>query len=159
MKHRFIAYSLAWLLACAATGFAQEGGSPIKITSTLHGDGTRTDTQKDIDNHTSETKTYDTSQKLVQRCVYTLDEQGREVEGVVYNAKDVIIARVAFSYDPLGRISEQIEKTPNGALFRRLVFTRDANGRATVVAYDAQGNVIKADGSTAPPSRKKGSRR
>jgi len=158
MKHRFIAFSLAGLLACATAGFAQEGGNPIKITSTLHGDGTRTDTQKDIDNHTSETKTFDTSKKLVQRCVYTLDEQGREVEGVVYNPKDVIIARVAFSYDPLGRVSGQVEKAPNGTLFRRLVFTRDANGRATVVAYDAQGNVIKGDGSTAPPPRKKGSR-
>ncbi|MCX6966479.1 MAG: hypothetical protein NTZ46_01645 [Verrucomicrobia bacterium] len=151
--------ALILLLVCATTGYSQEGGAPIKVTSTLHGDGTRTDTQKDIDNHTSETKAFDSSKKLLQRCVYTLDEQGREVEGVVYNAKDVIVSRVAFSYDPLGRVSEQIEKTPNGVLLRRLVFTRDAKGRTTVVAYDAQGNVIKEDGSTAPASRKKGSRR
>ena len=157
MKRLLLAFSLAGLLACAA-GHAQEGGTPIKITSTLHNDGTRTDIQKDLDNHTSETKIFDASKRLVQRCLYTLDEQGREREGVVFDAKDKVVARVALTYDPLGRVSEQIEKAPNGALLRRLVFTRDANDRVTIVAYDAQGNLIKDDGSTAPPPHKKGSR-
>jgi len=158
MKRRFFAFSLAWLLACAAPGFAQEeGGNPIKVTTTLHGDGSRTDTKKDIDNHLTETTTYNAANQLVQRDVLTLDDQGLATEGVTYNAKNVIVARMAYKYDALGQINEQITKAPNGSLLGRLVFTRDANGRVTVQAFDAQGNPIKAD-SSAASSRKKASR-
>ena len=157
MKRRIFVLSLAWLLACAAPGYAQEeGGNPIKVTSTLHGDGSRTDTTRDIDNHVMETKTYNASKKLVQRCVFTLDDQGLATEGVMYNAKDVIVARMAYKYDALGQMSEQVNKAPNGSPLGKLVFTHDAKGRVTVQAFDAQGNPVNDDGSAAPtPSRKK----
>ena len=158
MKHHILAFSVGWLLICAAPAYAQEGGAPIKITSTLHGDGSRTDTQKDIDNHVTETKTYDASKKLVQRCVMTLNDEGLATEGVVYNAKDVVMARMVYKYDPLGKLSEQINQAPNGTLLGRLVFTYDPTGKMTVQAFDAKGNLIKGENSTPAQPRVKGSR-
>ena len=157
MKQRFFAFSLAWLLVWSAAGYAQEGGTPIKVTTALHGDGTRTDTVKDIDNRTSETKTYSSSQKLLERCVYTLDEQGREVEGVVYNAKDAIVSRLTLQYDAMGNVSEKVVKAPNGLIQRRFVFIHDTNGRVTVKTFDAKGALLKEETSIiAPLPRKSG---
>ena len=159
MKYSLLVLFLAGLLGYALPGNAQEGGgNPIKLTSTLHGDGTRTDTQKDIDNHTAETRTYDVSKKLVQRCVYTLNDEGKEVEGVMYNAKGAIVSRSSFKYDIMGRVSEQINKAPDGTLLGRMVISYDATGRPTMTAYDAQGNLLKGDGTPAAPLRKKSSR-
>ena len=158
MKRRLFTLSLAWLLVCAAPGYAQEGGSPIKVTSPLHADGTRTDTQKDLDNRTTETKTYNTANKLVQRSVFTLDAQGLETQGTLYDAKDGVVSLVTNNYDVLGQIAEQIYKKPNGTLLQRLVYTRDPKGRVTVQAFDAQGNLIQADSSASTPSLRKGSR-
>lgn len=158
MKRRFFAFSLAFLL-CAMAGYAQEGGSPIKVTITRQLDGSRTETTKDIDNHTSESKVYNASNKLVQRAVFLLDEQGREKDGVIYDAKDTVVSKVANNYDVLGQISEQVYTSPKGVLMRRLVYTRDINGRATIQAFDAQGNLIKRDGSTATPTPPRGGSR
>jgi len=155
MKQCFFAFSLAWLWVCLAAGYAQEGGTPIKVTTAIHGNGTRTDTVKDIDNRTTETKTYSASQKLLERCVYTLDDQGREVEGVVYNAKDAIISRVSLQYDAQGNISEQVEKAPNGMVKRRLVFVRVATGCVTVKTFDAKGALIHEETSIVAPIPKK----
>ena len=158
MNRILFAFSLAWLLAFVTPGYSQEGGAPIKITSMLHNDGSRTDTQKDIDNRVSETKTYDASKKLIQHGVYALDENGNETEGVIYNAKDVIIARVSFKYDAQGHLSEQINKTPNGVVIQRLVYTRDALGHLSVGSFDAQGNLLNSDGGIATPTPKKSGR-
>ena len=155
MKHRFFVFSLACLLACTAPGYAQEGGNPIKVTTIIHDDGTRTETIADVDSRSLETKTYSASQKLTERCVYTVDEQGRAVEGVVYNAKDTIISRVAFQYDAQGNVKEKLEKTPNGILLKRIVYIQDPTGRVTVRTFDARGKLISEETSIIVPAAKK----
>ena len=157
MKQRLLVFSLAGLLACTACAYAQGGGTPIKVTTAIHDDGTRTDTVKDVDNRTSETRTYSSSQKLRERCVYTLDDQGREVEGVVYNAKEAIVSRVALQYDALGNLRERAEKAPNGTLLRRFVYTQDPSGRVTVRTFDAGGKLIHEETSIVAPLPKKSS--
>jgi len=157
MKYRLLVFSLVGLLGCSASGYAQEGGSPIKVTTALHGDGTRTDTVKDLDNRTMETKTYSASQKLLERCVYTLDEQGRAVEGVVYSAKDVVTSRMALQYNSMGVLSEKVEKTPNGIVLRRYVYIQDATGRVTVRTFDAKGTLLKEETSIIAPAPRRGS--
>ena len=151
MKQRLLALTLALTLA-VCTGYAQQGGSPIHVTTVIHNDGTRTDTVKNSDARTSETKTYSASQKLLERCVYTLDEQGREVEGVVYDDRGAITARVFFQYDAAGNLAERLQKAPNGMLQRRFVHTRDAMGRVIIQAFDARGKLLPEDCSIiAPP--------
>jgi len=148
---RFLALALAGILAGAAPVHAQEGGASIKVTSVLNNDGTRTDTQKDLENHTSESKTYDASKKLVSRWVYTINDQGFELEGVCYNAKDQIVGRVSYSYDVFGHLAEMLEKASNGTVLRRTVYHRDASGKLTTTDFfDGQGNPLNASGDIAP---------
>jgi len=153
MKLPFFALTLAVLLA-VSSAFAQEGGVSIKVTTTLHEDGSRTDMQTDLDARTADSKTYNSAKKLVQRATYTLDEQGRLEEGVIYDAKDKVISRVSYKYNAMGHVSDQFEKAPNGALLRRLVYRYDPNGRVIGIdAYDGAGNQLQPNG--APSSRKK----
>ncbi|MEI8234525.1 MAG: hypothetical protein WCH57_07530 [Verrucomicrobiota bacterium] len=150
---RLFALTLAGMLAGAVALHAQEGGTPLKVTTTIHGDGTRTDIQKDLDARVSEAKTYDASKRLIQRWVYTLDDQGREVEGISYDAKEKILARVSYSYDVFGNVGEVIEKAANGAPVRRTVYHRDATGQVVGSdTFDAQGNPINPK----PGASKKG---
>ncbi|MDD5349879.1 MAG: hypothetical protein PHQ12_06685 [Chthoniobacteraceae bacterium] len=150
---RLFTLTLAGLFAAvlAVPCHAQEGGTPIKITSTLHDDGSRTDTQKDLDNRTEETRTYNAAKKLVQRWVYSLDDQGREVDGVCYDAKDKVIGRVSYKYDPFGHVGEVTEKTPNGTVVRRTVYHRNPDGKVTGTdTFDAQGNPVNPKPAPAP---------
>jgi hypothetical protein len=150
-----LAGTLAALLAGAAPLHAQEGAASIKVTSVLNADGTRTDTQKDLDSHTSESKTYDASKKLIQRWDYTINDQGFELEGVCYNAKDQIVGRVSYTYDAFGHLGEMLEKAPNGTVLRRTVYHRDPSGKLTGTDFfDGQGNPLSASGDVS--TRKKG---
>jgi YD repeat-containing protein len=140
---------LLMLLAFAIPGMGQEPSKGIKVTSTLHDDGSRTDLQTDYDSLTAESKTYSASKKLIQSASYKINEQGQILEGSVYNGKGKIAGQVAFSYDAQGRMSEQFDKDANGSLLRRLVFYYDANGRVSGIdTYDGKGNLIQASGSS-----------
>jgi len=153
---RLLALALAGLLASTASSPAQEGGAPLKVTTTIHPDGSRTDTQKDLDARISESKTYNTSQKLVQRVVFTLDDQGRELEGTCYDAKNKITSRVSYRYDAFGFVGEVLEKAPDGTLLRRNIFHRDPNGRITGTdIFDGQGNPLNAKATPNPKKRGK----
>ena len=149
---RLLALALVGILAVTAAPLrAQEGGATLKVTSVLNNDGTRTDTQKDLENHTSESKTYDASKKLVSRWVYSINDEGFELEGVCFNAKDQVIARVNYSYDVFGHLAEMLEKAPNSTLLRRTVYHRDASGKLTSTDFfDGQGNPLNARGDIAP---------
>ena len=151
-----ISAAALWL---ATPAFAQGSGASLKVTTVLRDDGSRTDTQTDMEAHTSEAKTYDAAKKLVQRAAYTVDDQGRPVDGAIYSAKDVLLARVSYKYDPFGHISEQTDKALNGTVLRRLVYRYDANGRVVGAdIFDAQGNPVKSEGGSASSRKKSRSR-
>ena len=142
-------YVLLLLLALAMPGMGQEESKGIKVTSTLHDDGSRTDLQTDYDALTAESKTYNSAKKLVQSATYTLNAQGQILEGILYDGKGKIGGQVAYSYDAQGRMSEELDKSANGTPLRRLVFYYDANGRVSGIdTYDGQGNLLQASGSS-----------
>jgi YD repeat-containing protein len=149
MKRCFYALSLFLLLTIAHPALGQEAPTGIKVTSTLHDDGSRTDLQTDYDSLTAESKTYSASKKLLQSATYTINAQGQLLEGIAYNAKGQVGGQVAFKYDAQGRMSEQLDKSANGTPLRRLVFYYDANGRVSGLdTYDGQGNLLQASGSS-----------
>lgn len=150
MKRPLIVWMLALAAAVAVAPSApgqQEAPRGIKVTSTLHDDGTRTDMQVDYDSLTAESKTYNASKKLIQRVTYTTDDQGKLLEGVIYNAKEQVTGRVAYTYDDQGRMQEQMDLSPKGDLIRRLVYHYNAQGRVSGIdAYDAKGNLMVPSG-------------
>lgn len=153
MKPTRLFLTLAALAAVLAStpARAQEGGTPIKITTTLHDDGSRTEIQRDVDNRRAEARTLSASNKLLQRWVYTLDAQGRETEGICYDAKDKVIARAGYKYDPFGRVNEVTEMNAAGTVQRRIQYKRDATGRVLATdVLDAAGNPVTPRATPTP---------
>lgn len=153
-------------IALGALGFAplhaqlpaDDSNNPasIKVTSRINADGAQTDTQKDLENRTSETRTYDKAHKLLQRVAFSLDDQGRETEGVICDGKDKVLGRVSLKYNLQGHLSEQIEKDAAGLVKRRTVILSDATGQVTgVEVYDGQGNRIQQDTPAPTPKLRK----
>jgi len=128
---------------------AQEGTS-VRATTLLNADGTRTDIIRDFDNRKAETITYNMADQLIKRMEFTLNDLGKEVEGVVYDGKGKVLSRVSIGYDPVtGRMIEQVEKTASGAVRRRVVIRYDSGGRAVGAdVYDGQGQLIEGTGAS-----------
>lgn len=155
--HR-LAITAALGMMLGVTGLAQEETSdaPIKVTSVIHGDGTRTDTQTNPSEKTGESKTYDAAQKLIQRAVYTLDENGQPKEGKVFNAKGVEIYRFSYTRDTTGKISEEKDFNAEGKVVRQLVYRYSSKGELVGIdGFDANGNRLPSSGGTPTAKKKK----
>jgi hypothetical protein len=146
MKRSLLVTVALAALCCIPGAQAQQDTASIKVTTRLNADGTRTDTQKNLEERISDSRTMDKSGKLIRRVVFRLDDMGRETEGTIYNAKGQPVSLVSFRYDATGQMSEEIDKTAAGVVIRRTVFVRDAQGRLTKIeAYDGQGKPIQLD--------------
>lgn len=129
------------LAGAPSAGLAQEGGAAIKVTTTVHSDGTQTVLKTDPESHTAESRTLDASQQLVQRTVYTMNDQGQYTGASVYDAKDRLLFKSTYGRDASNRVTEQVDTTPDDKPLRKLIFEYDARGRlARVRTFDAAGN-------------------
>src|SRR3954464_7682874 len=100
-------------IAVLTTGAFAQGGSPIKVTTTLHPDGTKTVMQTDPDNRTAEATTLTSNDKLIQKVVYKLDEQNQPESGTVFDAKGRAAFKSVYKRDGAGRVAEQFDYTPD----------------------------------------------
>ncbi|MDP9291308.1 MAG: hypothetical protein M3O82_02965 [Verrucomicrobiota bacterium] len=154
MKHRFAL--LFCLLAIALHARAQ---SAVKVTTTLHDDGSRTEMVTDPDQHTSEAKTLNAAGKLLQRIVYTLDEENQPAEGTIYSPAGAVLFKALYKRDPANRLSEEVDSTAAGAMIRRFVYEYDGNGKVSRIrAYDANGIEMTPSGGAkkaSPPRRRR----
>jgi len=146
---RRIVCLLAWAFAAARMACGQDStGSEIRVTTALHDDGSKTVTQVDSENHTSEASTYNAANRLLRKVVYTLDDQNDPVQGLVYDAKGHELYKAIYKRNEMGRVSEELEYTPDDRLLGRFVYRYDGNGRLLKIdAYDAEGNPISQTGA------------
>lgn len=131
----------------------------IRVTTTLHADGTRTVMQTDPEKHAAECSDYDHANKLLKKIVFDLDEQGQTIGGAVFSSKGVLVAKMQYKRDAMNRVSEVTTYTPDDRLTGRLVYHYDSNNRVVKIdAFDANGNAIKsgASGTSTPTPGKKG---
>lgn len=141
MKPRL--FSIFACVLCVPALCAQED-APIRVTSTLHADGSRTDRQMNPYEKTAIETTYDAADKLMQKVVYKIDQNGDATEGMAYDAKGKPILGLKFTVDPATRrVTERYESTPAGKLIRKLVYHYGPNGKVRKVdAYDGNGQLI-----------------
>ena len=117
--------------------------APIRVTTATLNDGSRTITKIDPSAHTAEMATYTTADKLKQKVVYQLNDEGKWVTGVVYSAKGEVIMRATYKYDATGRLAEEKQFSKDGQFFRKLVYRYDPNGKSVGVdAYDSNDNPV-----------------
>ncbi len=159
MKSRFLALALTLTLLPAGRSLLAQDAT-IKVSSVMHADGSRTETQTNLEEGTAEEKTLNAAGKLMRRTVYKLDEFGRPAEGTAYSDKNVPLHRFAYTRDTLGRISEEKNFSLDGQLRYRLVYRFGSNGRVVGIdTYDAQGNLVRGGsggGSKKQPQRRGG---
>ena len=152
MRRRNLFLALAgWALVAARMACGQDSDAPadIRVTTALHDDGSKTVTQVDSDNHTSEASTYNAANRLIRKVVYTLDEQNNPLQGLVYDAKGHELYKAVYKRNEMGRVAEETEYTPDDRLLGRFVYLYDQNGRLLKIqAYDADGNPVSQSGAT-----------
>lgn len=145
---------LAFLAILTGPLCAQDGG--VKVTTTIHADGSRTELVRDLSTGTGQSKTYDEAGRLVQSMTLKLNEKGDAIEGTLFNAKGVPTFKYVYVRDDSGLLTEEQDLDAKGNLLRRLVYHYSTTGTVSGIdTYDAEGNLLKpATGSKKPKKRK-----
>lgn len=162
MKSKLFLFSSLLLFAPGAPVRSQNPApdNTIRVTTTIHTDGTKTVMQSDPEKRIAESSNYDHANKLTQKTVFDLDDQGQAVGGSVYSAKGVLTGKMQYKRDAMNRVSEVLTFTPDDKLLLRAVYSYDAGNRVVKIdTFDAAGNVVKSDvaGKPTPTQGKKGS--
>jgi len=127
----------------------------IRVTTTLHNDGTKTVMKTDPDSHTAEASTYNQANKLQIRVVFNLDDQGQPTGGSTYSPKGVLLCKMRYLRDGTNRVNEVDTYSTTNVLLTRQIYHFDAANRVTKIdSYDGNGNPIN---STPAPARRSGS--
>jgi hypothetical protein len=147
----------ASLFFAAAISCAQdEGGAPIRITNSTLADGSKQVTKVDPSNHIAEIATYTTGDKLKNKIVYQINDEGVWISGVVYDGKKNVIMQATYKYDATGRMAEEKQFTKEGQYFRRLVYRYDPTGKlAGIDAFDANDTPIDNRAAATPRKSKR----
>jgi len=124
--------------------FAQEGtDNAIHAVTVLHEDGTKTVTITDPEKHSSEASTYTGNDKLLQKVVYALDDDGLPASGIVYTPDNRPFFKTKYKHDSMNRLDEEDDYSMNDQLIRRFVYEFGPNGKVVRIrAYDGQGNEL-----------------
>jgi hypothetical protein len=146
------------LLPLLAMGISSlRAQEPIKATTTVHEDGSRTVTVMDPEKRTTEETTETSQGKVLRKTTYLLDDRNQPLGAIAYDSKGAVLYRAAYKRDGMNRIDDETITTADGKMIRRRVYTYGANNKvARVDEYDAAGNLI-APVRTSPgrPDKKK----
>jgi hypothetical protein len=129
-------------LAAAVLPAPAQQASAIKVTTTLHDDGTRTVTRFDPDARITEASKY-SGDTLLQRSVFKLNDQNQPESGEIYNARGKLLWKVKNSRDEAGRVAEETRFNANDQFIVRLVYHYGTRNQIVKIdAYDASGNLM-----------------
>lgn len=156
MKAKLLPIFFLLLLAASRPVFAQAQPGIIRVTTTLHSDGTKTVMQTNADEHTAESTTYNQAEKVMQRIVFALDDRGLAMSGKLLSAKGVVLSNIEYKYDGMNRVTEVATSTPDKKLVSRQVYHYDGNNRVTGIdTFDAAGNLISTTSKQTAAEKKK----
>jgi hypothetical protein len=147
-------------LACAlficggATAFGQASTDAVRVTMSMHPDGSRTVYNFDNAQHTAVSTTTDPDGKVRQTIRYQLDNAGRFSTGEVSGPDGRVRLKSRYKYDDAGRILEEAQSAADGTLLAKIVYSYDSAGKQTGYSvFDASGKLLsRTGGSAARPS-------
>ncbi|HEX8312250.1 MAG TPA: hypothetical protein VF614_13090 [Chthoniobacteraceae bacterium] len=136
-----------------------QSDAPIKATTTMHADGTRSTTVTNPDARTTEETLLDSGGKTIRRIVYALDERDLPTGATIYEKDGKMSFKSTYKRDSADRISEETILSANGQTLRRRVYSYGANNKISGVdEYDSNNALIpRAPVKTSParPDKKK----
>ena len=153
MKLFRFASRLVWALfiSAGATVFGQASGDAVRVTMSMHPDGSRTVYNFDNAQHTAVSTTTDPDGKVRQTIRYQLDNAGRFSTGEVSGADGRVRLKSRYKYDDAGHILEETQSAADGTLLHKIVYTYDSAGKQSGYSvFDASGKLISRTGGPAP---------
>jgi hypothetical protein len=154
-RFRFAPGLACALLMCGgATAFGQASTDAVRVTMSMHPDGSRTVYNFDNAQHTAVATTTDPDGKVRQTIRYQLDNAGRFSTGEVSGPDGRVRLKSRYKYDDAGRILEETQSAANGTLLNKIVYSYDPAGKQTGYSvFDASGKLVsRTGGSAARPS-------
>jgi hypothetical protein len=151
------------LLVCGdTTGFGQSPeqapGDAVRVTMSMHPDGSRTVYNFDNAQHKAVATTTGQDGKVRETIRYVLDDAGRFSSAEVAGADGRVRLKSRYKYNGAGRILEEAQSTPDGTLLHKIVYSYDSSGKQTGYSvFDASGKLVggeRAAGSRQSPSPK-----
>ena len=142
----------------------QTRSDAVRVTVSMHPDGSRTVYKFDNVQHKAVATTTDPDGKLRETIRYELDEAGRFSTGEISGPDGRLRFKSRYKYDDAGRLLEETQSAQDGTLLHKIVYSYDASGKQTGYSvFDASGkvggnNAAKVRPSSSPKAREKGSR-
>src|SRR5436309_13871484 len=148
MKHFRLACAL--LICGGATAFGQAPTDAVRVTMSMHPDGSRTVYNFDNAQRTAVSTTTDPDGKVRQTIRYGLDNAGRFSTGEVSGPDGRVRLKSRYKYDDAGRILEETQSAADGTLLNKSGYSYDASGKQTGYSvFDASGNPVSRTGVAA----------
>ncbi len=119
------------VLQAAALMASGQAPGPTKVaaTTTLHTNGTRTDSVKDLFKHETSETIYDGQGIVIAKKKFLLNDNGDPTQGTIYDGADNVIARAQFFFDDLGRVIEERNVNTQNEVYQRVVRQYDSSGK------------------------------
>jgi hypothetical protein len=143
----------------------QTRSDAVRVTVSMHPDGSRTVYKFDNAQHKAVATTTDPDGKLRETIRYELDEAGHFSSGEISGPDGRLRFKSRYKYDEAGRLLEETQSAEDGTLLHKIVYSYDASGKQTGYSvFDASGklaggnNAAKVRPSSSPKAREKGSR-
>jgi YD repeat-containing protein len=157
------------MLCSSGTGLSQPSeqtqSDAVRVTVSMHPDGSRTVYKFDNSEHKAVATTTDPDGKLRETIRYELDEAGRFSTGEISGPDGRLRFKSRYKYDDAGRLLEEAQTTGDGTLLHKLVYSYDASGKQIGYSvFDASGKLVggksagKVNPSSSPKPREKSSR-
>jgi hypothetical protein len=144
------AVAFALFVCGAATAFGQASADAVRVTMSMHPDGSRTVYNFDTAQHMAVATTTDPEGKVRQTIHYQLDNAGRFSTGEVSGPDGRVRLRSRYKYDDAGRIAEESQSAADGTLQNKIVYSYDSAGKQTGYSVlDASGKLVSRTGGTA----------
>ena len=151
-------FPLALAIACAVLvcgytiGFcqssAQAPGDAVRVTVSMHPDGSRTVYNFDNAQHKAVATTTGQDGQLRETIRYELDDAGRFSSAEISGPDGRLRLRSRYKYDDAGRILEETQSAADGTLQHKIVYSYDSSGKQTGYSiFAASGKLVGRTGA------------
>jgi hypothetical protein len=122
---------------------AQAPTDAVRVTMSMHPDGSRTVYNFDNAQHKATATTTGQDGKVRETIRYELDDAGRFSSAEISGPDGRVRLKSRYKYDDAGRILEEAQSAADGTLQHKIVYSYDSSGKQTGYSiFDASGKLV-----------------
>jgi hypothetical protein len=129
----------------------QAAGDAVRVTVSMHPDGSRTVYNFDNAQHKATATTTGQDGKVRETIRYELDAAGRFSSAEISGSDGRVRLKSGYKYDNAGHILEEAQSAPDGTLLHKIVYSYDSSGKQTGYSvFDASGKLVSRTNAAMP---------